>query len=83
MLVRESSAGGCVNGSLHRREPLSTEFLDADDLRVLTGYARRTKQIEYLKRERIPFRVNARGGLVVRRNLKDKPAQEFELGPVR
>ncbi len=61
---------------------MSTEFLDDDDLRRLTGYVRRAKQIAYLERERIPYRVNARGELVVKRSLTEKPLPEFELGHV-
>lgn len=61
---------------------MSREFLEEDDLRTLTGYVRTYKQIEYLEREGIPYRLNARGKLVVRRNLAEKPLPDFELGPV-
>lgn len=60
-----------------------SEFLDDADLRRLTGYVRRAKQEEFLKRERIPYRINARGEVVVRRSLVEKPLPDFELGPVR
>jgi hypothetical protein len=62
---------------------VSTEYLSEADIRKLTGRVKRKLQVEYLQRERIPFRVNARGELVVRRNLVEKPLPEFELGPVR
>jgi hypothetical protein len=61
---------------------VSTEFLDDGDLERLTGKVRRSKQIEFLKKERIPYRLNSRGELVVRRNLVEKPLPDFELGPV-
>jgi hypothetical protein len=62
---------------------VSTEFLDEQDIRKLTGRVKRKLQISSLQRQRIPFRVNDRGELVVRRNLVEKPLPEFELGPVR
>jgi hypothetical protein len=34
-------------------------------------------------KERIPYRINSKGELVVRRYLTEKPLPEFELGPVR
>ena len=61
---------------------MSTEFLDDGDLERLTGYVLRKKQIEWLERNRIPYRLNARGVPVVRRNLEE-PVSTFELGPVR
>jgi hypothetical protein len=61
---------------------VSTEFLDDGDLERLTGYVLRKKQIEWLERNRIPYRLNARGVPVVRRNLEE-PVSPFELGPVR
>ena len=63
---------------------MSREFLSDEDLRTLTGYVRTCKQIEWLEKQRppIPYRLNSRGKLVVRRNLVEKPAKEFELGPV-
>jgi hypothetical protein len=61
---------------------VSTEFLDDEDLKRLTGYVRTAKQIEWLGKQRIPFRLNAKGKLVVRRNLVEKPRADFELGPV-
>lgn len=61
---------------------MSTEFLDDDELHRLTGYVRAAKQIEWLERHHIPYFVNAKGKIVVRRNLKEKPLPDFELGPV-
>lgn len=60
-----------------------SEFLDDADLRRLTGYVKRAKQVEFLEREQIPYRINARGEVVVRRSLTEKPLADFELGPVR
>jgi hypothetical protein len=62
---------------------VSTEFLDDGDLERLTGYVRTAKQIDWLQKQRIPYRLNSRGKLVVRRNMVEKPAPAFELGPVR
>ena len=44
-----------------------TEFLTETDIRKLTGRVKRKLQIAYLIRERIPYRVNDRNELVVRR----------------
>jgi hypothetical protein len=60
-----------------------SEYLDEADIRKLTGRVKRKLQIAFLERERIPYRVNSKGELVVRRNLVEKPLPEFELGPVR
>lgn len=62
---------------------MSTEFLDDDDLHRLTGYVRVAKQIEWLERHKIPYRVNSRGKLAVHRNLLQEPVAPFALGPVR
>jgi hypothetical protein len=62
---------------------VSTEFLEEADLRILTGYVRTAKQIEWLEKQRIPYRLNSRGKPVVRRNLIEKPVAPFVLGPVR
>lgn len=62
---------------------MSSEFLSEADLRKLTGRVKRKLQAEWLDREDIPYRYNARGELVVRRNLTEKPLPDFELGPVR
>lgn len=60
-----------------------SEFLSEQDIRKLTGRVKRALQEEELKRQRIPYRFNAKGELVVRRNLSEKPLPDFELGPVR
>lgn len=60
-----------------------SEFLSEQDLRKLTGRVKRALQEEELRRQRIPYRKNARGELVVSRRLTEKPLPEFELGPVR
>jgi hypothetical protein len=70
-----------LNAEPSRR--VSTEFLDDGDLERLTGYVRTAKQIDWLQKQRIPYRLNSRGKLVVRRNMVEKPAPAFELGPVR
>lgn len=62
---------------------MSSEFLEEADIRKLTGRIKRAKQIEELHRQKIPFRINAKGELVVRRNLVEMPLPQFELGPVR
>lgn len=59
-------------------------FLDAEQLRELTGYVKPSKQIEWLQRNAVPHFVNAAGRPVVQANLMDKrPVTVFELGPVR
>lgn len=60
-----------------------SEFLDEQDIRKLTGRVKRALQVEFLRREGIPFRLNDKGELVVRRSLAEKPLPEFDLGPVR
>lgn len=40
-------------------------FLDDDDLRLLTGRGQKSRQIQWLRSEGIPFRVNATGHPVV------------------
>lgn len=62
---------------------MSSEFLEEADIRKLTGRVKRALQEEELRRQRIPFRHNAKGELVVRRNLVEEPLRDFELGPVR
>lgn len=60
-------------------------FLTDEQLRELTGYVKRSKQIEWLTRNRVPHRVNAAGRPVVLADqVLDKSAvTPFELGPVR
>lgn len=40
-------------------------FLDADELRTLTGFSHKARQVEQLRRMGVPFYVNARGAPVV------------------
>ncbi len=44
-------------------------FLEDDQIARLTGRKTKTKQIEWLRREGIPFRVNARGHPIVTRSV--------------
>lgn len=59
-------------------------FLDAEQLKLLTGYVKPSKQIAWLQRNGIPHFVNAAGRPVVFATpLDKKPVQEHALGPVR
>lgn len=59
-------------------------FLDAAQLRQLTGYVKPSKQIEWLQRQGVPHFVNAAGRPVVQSNLLNKgQVPEYSLGPVR
>lgn len=60
-------------------------FLDADQLRELTGYVKPSKQIEWLTRNGITHHVNAAGRPVVMAAavLNKSTVTAFELGPVR
>lgn len=59
-------------------------FLDAVQLRELTGYVKPSKQIEWLRKNAIPHFVNAAGRPVVQAALMDKvPVTAHALGPVR
>lgn len=58
-------------------------FLDNEDLIVLTGYVKPSKQIEWLEQRGIPHEVNARGRPVVRRDMDKSAVPALELGPVR
>lgn len=58
-------------------------FLDAADLRQLTGYVKPSKQIAFLKSRGIPHQVNSRGYPVVRRDMDKSPVSVPQLGPVR
>lgn len=40
-------------------------ILSEEDLARITGFKARARQIKALERERIPFRVNARGHVIV------------------
>lgn len=44
---------------------MTLPFLEPDALAMLTGYRRKTKQIEQLRTMGIPFRVNAAGRPIV------------------
>jgi hypothetical protein len=44
---------------------MSTGFLCSDDLRLLTGWKLKSRQIAWLREAGIPFRVNATGHPVV------------------
>lgn len=58
-------------------------YLDDADLRRLTGYVKRKKQMEELQRRRIPYDINGKGELVVRADHRKPELAEPELGPVR
>jgi hypothetical protein len=47
----------------------NTTFLDLDELRWLTGWAQKSKQIAQLRRMGIPFYVNALGLPIVARSV--------------
>lgn len=50
-------------------------FLTKDEVAVLTGYKIRAKQCDQLRKQGIPFRVNAHGDLVVCRSVIEGPAK--------
>ena len=52
---------------------MASAFLSDEDVRLLTGRALKSKQIEQLHRMGIPFNVNAAGRPVVARAVIDKP----------
>lgn len=60
-------------------------FLEPEELRVLTGRKLKSKQIQWLRGEGIPFRVNALGHPVVTRvtveSRKPEPAQRPSWSP--
>ena len=47
----------------------NTTFLDLDELRWLTGWAQKSKQIAQLRRMGIPFHVNGLGLPIVARRV--------------
>lgn len=57
---------------------MTSMFLEDDELAKLTGYKFKSKQIEWLRAEAIPFRVSATGHPVVTRDAiegrKEPPA---------
>lgn len=57
-------------------------FLDEDELVQLTGRRFKSKQIEWLRQNGIPFRVNATGHPVVTRAVIEG-RQATEAAPVR
>jgi hypothetical protein len=54
-------------------------FLTKEQIETLTGYKHRAKQCEQLRRQGVPFRVNARGEPIVATSAIDgagaQPAQ--------
>lgn len=57
-------------------------YLDTAELKKLTGYCRRSRQRAELDRLGIPYIVNARGDIVVRRDHAEPAVAEPEFGPV-
>ncbi len=61
-----------------------TMFLDADELKALTGYAQRARQIAQLRQMGIAFWINGAGRPVVARSVidgsksTDQPAKTWE-----
>lgn len=51
-------------------------FLDDKELARLTGFARKTRQVQQLRMMGIPFYVNAAGRAVVTRSVVDGSRQE-------
>ena len=60
-------------------------FIEPEELRVLTGRKLKSKQIQWLRGEGIPFRINALGHPVVTRstveNRKPEPASRQGWNP--
>jgi len=61
---------------------MSSAFLSADDLVLLTGYKRPADQARWLEEHGIPFLRNSLGKIVVKRDL-EAVDQRPELGVVR
>ena len=61
---------------------MSATYLDDADLERLTGYVRPADQARWLDRNGIPYIRNAKGRLVVRRDMGKTALPEPELGPV-
>lgn len=59
-----------------RKGPGETMFLDDKELARLTGFARKTRQVQQLRMMGIPFYVNAAGRAVVTRSVVDGSRQE-------
>jgi len=51
-------------------------FLDDEELARLTGFSRKTRQVQQLRMMGIPFYVNAAGRAVVTRSVVDGSRQE-------
>lgn len=47
---------------------LAVVFLTSEEIRMLTGFAQKAKQVEHLRRQGIPFYLNASGQPVVARS---------------
>lgn len=63
---------------------MSTGFLSDAELRQLTGRARKGRQVEWLRTEGIPFRVNATGHPVVTwAAVEGRQQQAAEAPPAR
>lgn len=64
---------------------MSTMFLEEEELAKLTGYKFKSKQIEWLRAQAIPFRVSATGHPVVTRGAiegrKEEPALPERWAP--
>lgn len=58
-------------------------FLTDEQLRQLTGRRHKSRQIEWLKSEGIPFRVNATGHAVVTRGVIEGRKENQEQTPRR
>lgn len=57
-------------------------MLTPEQIVQLTGYRRPSKQIEWLKRNGVPYFVNAAGYPQVIEVLNKRSLSEVELGPV-
>lgn len=60
------------------------EFLTREEVSVLTGYKSKGKQINQLKKQGIPFRLNGRNEpIVLRQSLLGIKKQNFGNSPVK
>lgn len=53
-------------------------FLTPDELRTLTGKAQKAKQVEHLRRQGIPFYLNASGHPIVARSAIEGGAKSTQ-----
>lgn len=60
---------------------MSALFLSDEEMVALTGFARKSKQIGWLKAEGIPFRIAATGHPVVTRVAIEGRSQEAPMAP--